>query len=523
MRMRPTLHLSLVLTLAACFVPHPTFTQQANVDRRAKLAQSFGEIDRLFAEFAKGAHAPGAAWGIIIDGELAHAGAMGVRDVSTNAPVDVDTVFRIASMTKSFTAMAILKLRDEGKLSLDDPAERYVADLKSLPYPTSDSPRITIRHLLTHSAGFPEDNPWGDQQLADTEDDLSRMLRGGIPFSTAPGTAYEYSNYGFAILGRIVSRASGVPYDDYVTRAILKPLGMTSTTLHPSRVPADRRAIGYRWEDDRWKEEPSLPHGSFGAMGGMLTSIRDLSRYVAAFLDAFPPRDGPETGPIRRASLREMQQPWRPSGLRAVRGNANNSLTLSSSGYGYGLGITQTCQFRSLVAHSGGLPGFGSLMRWLPDYGVGIIAFGNVTYTGWGRVVNDAFDRLAATGGLVAREVQPSRDLIAAQRSVSELISNWRDDLADQIAAGNLYLDRSKDRRRKEIDDLRATVGACQPPDRFDYVENALRGQWTLACERGKLQVSITLAPTMPPKVQFMSVWPAGLVGVTQRAATCSY
>jgi CubicO group peptidase (beta-lactamase class C family) len=502
--------LTFLIAVAAVLVPLSAFPRQSAPDRRATLAKSFGEIDRLFTEFAKSAHAPGAAWGIVIDGELAHSGAMGVRDVSTNAPVDADTVFRIASMTKSFTAMAILKLRDEGKLSLDDPAERYVPDLKNLPYPTSDSPRITIRHLLTHSAGFPEDNPWGDQQLADSEDDLSRMLRSGIPFSTAPGTAYEYSNYGFAILGRIVSRASGVPYDEYISRSILKPLGMASTTLHPSRVPADRRAVGYRWEDDRWKEEPSLPHGSFGAMGGMLTSIRDLSRYVAAFMDAFPPRDGKETGAIRRSSLREMQQPWRPSALRAARDAKTNALSLTSSSYGYGLSVTQTCQFPAMVAHGGGLPGFGSLMRWLPDYGVGIIAFGNVTYTGWGRVVNEAFDRLAATGGLVPRAVQPSRDLLAAQRSVSDLIANWRDDLADQIAADNLYLDRSKDRRRREIEDLRAKVGSCQPPDRFDYVENALRGQWTLACERGKLQVSVTLAPTMPPKVQFLSVRPGG-------------
>ena len=83
-------------------------------------------------------------------------------------------MFRIASMTKSFTAMAILKLRDEGKLSLDDPAERYVPELKALKYPTTDSPRITIRHLLSHAEGFPEDNPWGDQQLAATEDDSRR-------------------------------------------------------------------------------------------------------------------------------------------------------------------------------------------------------------------------------------------------------------------------------------------------------------------------------------------------------------
>ena len=186
--------------------------QFTDPDRRAKLATAFPDIDRIFAEFAKTGHVPGAAWGIVIDGQLAHSGVFGVREIVTNAPVDADTVFRIASMTKSFTAMAILKLRDEGKLSLDDPAERYVPELKSLRYPTSDSPRITIRHLLTHSEGFPEDNPWGDQQLSESEEGLSRMLRDGIPFSNPPGVAYEYSNYGFAILGRIVSRVSGKPY-----------------------------------------------------------------------------------------------------------------------------------------------------------------------------------------------------------------------------------------------------------------------------------------------------------------------
>ena len=84
----------------------------------------------------------------------------------TQAPVTPDSVFRIASMTKSFTAAAILSLRDAGKLSLDDAAETYVPELKGLAYPTSDSPRLTIRHLLSHATGFPEDNPWGDQQLA---------------------------------------------------------------------------------------------------------------------------------------------------------------------------------------------------------------------------------------------------------------------------------------------------------------------------------------------------------------------
>src|SRR5262249_48342841 len=91
---------------------------------RSRLATAFADVDRLFTDVTKQAHVPGAAWGIIVDGELVHAGASGIRDIASKAPVDADTVFRIASMTKSFTAMAILRLRDEGKLSLDDLAER---------------------------------------------------------------------------------------------------------------------------------------------------------------------------------------------------------------------------------------------------------------------------------------------------------------------------------------------------------------------------------------------------------------
>jgi len=480
-------------------------------------AQSnYADIDTLLTDFAAASHVPGAVWGIVVGDRLVHSGATGFRELDARSAPNADTVFRIASMTKSFTAMSILKLRDEGKLSLDDPAERYVPELASLKYPTTDSPTITIRHLLSHATGFPEDNPWGDQQLSITDEQLSAMLRGGIPFSNAPGLAYEYSNYGFMILGRVVSRVSGMPYADYVTANILKPLGMTSTTLEPSAVPAGRLAHGYRWEDERWKEERQLAHGAGGSMGGMLTSINDLSRYVAVYLSAWPPHDGPETAPIRRASLREMQQLWRPAGATVAR-DASGAIQLTSGGYAFGLRVSQTCNFRYIVSHTGGLPGFGSIMQWLPDYGVGIIAFGNLTYTGWTRVVTNAFDALAKDGRIKPRPMQPSKALTDTQADVSRLVQQWDDALADRIAAGNLFLDQSKDRRRAAIEALRAKVGACSPPAGFDYVENALRGRWTLACERGNIQVSVTLAPTMPPTVQFLSVTPAAPV----QTSTC--
>ncbi len=486
-------------------------------DRRERLARAFPQIDQVFSEFAARTRVPGIAWGLVIDGQLVHTGAAGVRDLATKAPVDADTVFRIASMTKSFTAVAILRLRDEGKLGLDDPAERYVPELKALASPTTDSPRLTIRHLLSHAAGFPEDNPWGDQQLAVTDDEMSAMMRRGIPFSNPPGIAYEYSNYGFAILGRIVARVSGQAYRDYVAEHVLRPLGMTSTTLEPRDVPPDRLARGYRWEDDTWKEEPPLPDGAFGAMGGMLTSVRDLARYVGFLADAWPPRDESDTGPIRRASAREMQQVWRPSPATVSRA-ADGRIGLNTGGYGFGLRVWQTCNIRHSVAHSGGLPGFGSHMRWLPEHGVGIIAFGNLTYTSWGSVTDEVVALLAKTGGLEPRAPQPSAALLEAREAVSRLIARWDDHLADRLAAVNLFLDESKDRRRRRIEGLMAQVGACTPDDAFD-VENALRGEWTLHCERGDLRVAITLAPTMPPTVQYLAVRPAPPAGV--RSGTC--
>jgi len=130
---------------------------------------------------------------------------------------------------------------------------------------------------------------------------------------------------------------------------------------------------------------------------------------------------------------------------------------------------------------------------------------GNLTYTSWGRVTDEAFDRLEKTGGLRPRVPQPSVALLAARENVSRLILGWDEGLADRLAADNLYLDESKDRRRAQLAEVVAAHGTCRiMPDRFD-VENALRGTWTMSCDRGWLRVSVTLAPTVPPLVLISS------------------
>ena len=485
-------------------VPPPQFTDP---QRKQKLAAAFPEIEKLFNAFMERSQAPGAVLGVIVDGELVWVKAAGVREKTNNAPVTNDTVFRIASMTKSFTAMSILKLRDEGKLSLDDPVAKYIPELANLPYPTSDSQVLTIRHLLTHSEGFPEDNPWGDRQLAQNDDTMRAWLKNGIPFSTSPGTAFEYSNYGFAILGQIVAKASGRPYADYVRENILKPLGMNSSTFEMSSVPREHIALGYRREDNTYKPEPILAHGSFGSMGGLWTTAPDLARYVTFLMSAFPPRDEPERGPIKRSSAREMQQAWRPQPASAFRSTVEAPLQIGVSAYGYGLGVAQDCRYGQVIGHGGGLPGYGSLMRWLPEYGVGLIGMSNQTYQGFNGLFNDVANALYRTGALQPRVVQPSPALLSAQADVAQLIIKWDDSLANKIAADNLFLDVAADVRQSRWKSLAEQHGACRPATSIKP-ENALRGEWRMMCDRGWLDVFITLAPTMPPKVQLININP---------------
>jgi hypothetical protein len=145
-------------------------------------------------------------------------------------------------------------------------------------------------------------------------------------------------------------------------------------------------------------------------------------------------------------------------------------------------------------------------MRWLPDHGVAIIALGNLTYTGWDGVIAQALGAMSRTGALVPREPAPSAALTSARDAVSRLVMQWDDQLADSVAAMNLYLDQSKDRRQHAVAALVTEAGgSCRKTEPF-AVENALRGQWMMQCAKGRLRVAITLAPTVPPKVQYLNV-----------------
>ena len=480
--------------------PPPRFTDP---DRARKLESVMPQVDQIFRDYMGAQKIPGMVWGVVIDGRLAHVGTAGLRDRGSNAPVMSDTAFRIASMTKSFTVLAILKLRDEGKLSLEDRVSKWLPEFARMELPTRDTAPLQLRQLLSHSAGFPEDNPWGDQQLSATDAEVTKWLLRGIPFSTPPDTRYEYSNYAFGLLGRVVTRASGVPYEKYVRTQILAKLHMDDSTFEFSQLPAGKRAVGYRIQPDgTYLEEPPLPQGAFSSAGGLLTTAADLGKYIAFHLSAWPPRDDMETGPVRRSSVREMSHMWTPSNLTASY--SGGKLQATESGYGYGLRISTDCRFEHIVGHGGGLPGFGSYMMWLPDYGVGLFAMANLTYSGPSEPISQALDVMLKTGGLQKRELPASPILAQMREHIFSLWKSWDDAEAKQIASMNLFLDAPIAQRRAEIAKLKDAVGECTVAGPVE-AENWLRGQFNLTCAKGTVGVFYTLSPTQPPAVHHLA------------------
>ncbi|MGI8600679.1 MAG: serine hydrolase domain-containing protein, partial [Chitinophagaceae bacterium] len=393
--------------------------------RIQKLKGTQQVVDRIYKEYAQEKNFPGFTYAVIADGRMLYSGNMGYTDVNKKIKVNNSSAFRIASMTKSFTSLAILKLRDEGKLKLDDPASDYIPEMKDIRYLTDDAPVITVRDLMTHSAGFPEDNPWGDRQLAVSDNELLDVVK-KVSFSNVPGISYEYSNLGFSLLGYIIKQVSGKTYDAYINETILQALGMHNTYWEYTNVPDDKLAHGYRWVNDQWKEEELLHHGAYGAMGGLITTIEDFSKYASLHLSAWPPSNEKESSVIKRSSLREMHQPWRFNTMNINFKYPNGRSCPLAIAYGYGLGWSKDCEGKIRVGHSGGLPGFGSYWGMLPDYGIAVVSFANLTYAPNTFINLMVLDTLIKLADLKPRQLAPSSILNKRKDELLALLPSWK-------------------------------------------------------------------------------------------------
>jgi CubicO group peptidase (beta-lactamase class C family) len=469
--------------------PAPTF---ADRDRKKKLEAGFAAIDEIAADEMARQKIPGLVVGVVIDGELAYSKGFGYADVEKKTKPDLDTVFRIGSITKSFTALATLALRDDGALALDDTLTSFVPEASRFVYPTRDAPPITLRQLLTHTSGLPRTGNLTDPK-ATSESDIMKALSGQA-LENVPGTTFVYSNLGFGLLGIAAGRAAHASLREVMGRRILVPLGMTATTWDRAAVTDGRLATGYEIVppgEARPAEDPQL--GATEGAGGLYSSVRDLARYLAAQLDAYPPRNAAETGPVRRSTVRESHSTGFHSGLSVSLAEApkkgDTLVRASAESYGFGWASAHTCDFDDLVWHNGSIKGYTADIRFLRQRGVGVVTLANLTPGNPSAVSQRVLLALKRTGGLSKRSSPISPAFEPAMKKLLDVYNTWDEThYKAMLRAGRAPVSNEKE----ELLGYKLFHGACKG---FSPIEarTPLDAKFNLDCERGPFEMRVIL------------------------------
>ncbi|WP_433936605.1 serine hydrolase domain-containing protein [Sorangium cellulosum] len=463
--------------------------------RRAKLLALAPQIQaHLGAELAR-QELPGFTIGVVVGGELAYARGFGARDPASSEAPDADTVYRVGSITKTFTAAAILQLRDEGKLALDDPASRYLPELAKVVYPTSDSPPITIRHLLTHSSGLPR---LGRFKYSDPSRDVTEAeLRAAVPgamLEYVPGTKEAYSNFGFALLGLVVERASGHRYRDHVSERLLAPLGMSSSFWEQRAVPPGRLATGHRKRAGKLEPAPHWRFGASEAAGGLYASLRDMARYTAFQLSAYPPRSGDDAGPLRRSSIREAHTTARPARLwvEPAAAEGRHAVDATATGYAYAWRAHQSCEDDAVVRHNGAADGYSALVELYPRAGVGLVLLVSHADADTEALLGEVRSMLREAGVTAPRRERPSARLESAFQAAVALYERFEPARYEALFTPE-FRGAIPDRTFEEtLQRFRKTHGACRPGALLSW-EPPLEARYAMACERGRIEAKLAL------------------------------
>jgi len=424
-------------------------------------------------------------------------------------PYDESTSFRVTSCTKSFTALALLALRRAGRLGLDDEVQNH------LPEAVIDAPRgwpsLRVRHLMSMSGGLATDNPWGDRQEATSREQLSAWMRSGLRLMFPPGSAYEYSNLGYALLGEIITRASGRPYRDYVMEEIVRPLGLVGTAFSADELvavaPGYHRASMLPGAPGGWSPLTPTPPGAFSPIGGLYSSVRDLARWADLHVRPDPPAGAAFTA----ADLLESQQPIR----RIATAPAEEPLSgLVTTGYGHGLRVETYERHGTLVSHAGGYPGFTAYMCWHQPSGYAVLASANGSHSGAPSLARKVMLRLMLDLERPVEVAEPWPETAAALEALNTLVAEAGEadpaELARRHAhlfADNFELDFPLVDRVERLKEALVALGPVRggAPDAPPEFERPCRARWRVPAEFGRLELLIELAPVAPFKVQTFS------------------
>ena len=270
------------------------------------------KLEAAIGRYRRDSRLPGIAAGIATRDGLAWFHGSGFADIPSGRRPDQRTLYRVASITKTVTATAVMQLRDEGRFRLDDPAVRFLPELDRLANPHGLIEDLTIRRLLMHTSGLQGEVPWQDLERfwLYRPEELPEILRMGA-VRTPPETDSKYSNFAFELLGLLVERVAGRPFEEHVRARILDPLGMTDTTWRPDEDQAARRATGYaaRTHDDWPPIARDVDSGLFLADGGLWSTVEDLGSWLGQQLRSDAAL---ETGPsqvLAGITLAEMHRP----------------------------------------------------------------------------------------------------------------------------------------------------------------------------------------------------------------------
>lgn len=326
------------------------------INDHADLATAITLLDKWAAKRVHDSHLPGLALGLVHNGDLLWGKGYGYANLDKKVPVTLDSRFRIASITKTFTAVAILQLYDAGKLRLDDPISQYL-DWFDLQYP--DAPPITIYHCLTHSSGLPRDASiphWTDNNFQEW-DEVVATTKNRQP-TMPPLQEHSYSNLAYSLLGAVIEAVSGEKWENYIHNHIVAELGMDNTIVAPKGDEGDF-VIGYLQYDQNYKHQavPFIETKGFSPSASVASSINDLVTYARFHLSKG------QTPILSAHSLREMHRVhWVLDGW--------------SGGYGLGTRIWRIGNW-NVSGHTGGYKGFETMFSVCRQYDFGVIVLVN--------------------------------------------------------------------------------------------------------------------------------------------------
>ena len=382
------------------------------------------KLEAAAASFVRENRLPGAAVGVIQDDGLAWFGSIGFADAAERRAPETTTLYRIGSITKTFTGTAIMQLRDEGRLHLDDAAVTYLPELRGAANPFGAIETLTIRRMLSHESGLQGDPPGTDWTVPTYEGVVARNLERitEIGIMIPPNTQQKYSNLAYQLLGEIVARVSGMPYVEFLRDRILEPLGMLSTAFEPlSPELRSRTAIGYarRLLSDELGLPPVLP--PVWAEGGLWSCMDDLARWVSFQLRRDEPRPGTQV--LAGSTLKEM----------------HTARYLGDDSWTEAWAITWYASRRGdaiWVQHGGGIYGFNTCVCFDPKEKVGAVALingrGNADAIAMdlGTIARDAVRAVAPTIAPPPPTPEPYRPLLGIYLDMEEgwlVRVEWRD------------------------------------------------------------------------------------------------